>query len=85
MPGQTQYMDTPVVPTSAFAEGLQPSGLRLSGCHAGDQRSRWRRTSDPGWPLRPAYLTIKALGDQMVNNNAYSGPSAIGAFQSENH
>src|SRR5258705_10706546 len=24
MPGQTQYMDTPVVPTSAFAEGYNP-------------------------------------------------------------
>ena len=24
MPGQTQYMDTPVVPTAAFAEGYNP-------------------------------------------------------------
>jgi len=24
MPGQTQYMDTPVIPTMAFAEGYNP-------------------------------------------------------------
>ena len=48
MPGQTQYMDTPVTPTSAFVGRLQPSRLRLSRRYAGHQGSGWRRMSDRG-------------------------------------
>ena len=33
MPGTTHYLDTPVVPTSAFLGWLQPPRLRLSECH----------------------------------------------------
>ena len=41
MPGQTQYMDTPVVPDVGVRRSrLQQSRLRLSGCHAGHQGSR---------------------------------------------
>jgi len=36
MPGQTQYMDTPVVPTSGFAgAGYNNPDCGLSGCDAG--------------------------------------------------
>src|SRR5215475_691554 len=76
MPGQTQYMDTPVVPTSAFAGAgynnpdcdypdLTPAIAEVDG----DEVGPWVNGSG-------SKLTITALGDQMVPNNAYSGPSA---------
>ena len=79
MPGQTQYMDTPVVPTSAFAgagynnpdcnyPALTPAIKEVDGDGVGPYVSAAGNT-----------LTITALGDQMVNNNAYSGPSATAA------
>jgi hypothetical protein len=79
MPGQTQYMDTPVVPTSAFAgagynnpdcayPALTPAIKEVDGTGVGP----W--VSGTG-----GRLTITALGDQAVPNNAYSGPSAAAA------
>lgn len=76
MPGQTQYMDTPVVPTSAFAgaaynnpDCAYPAGTPSIAEVDGDQIGPW--VSVPGHNI-----TITALGDQLVNNYAYSGPSA---------
>jgi hypothetical protein len=77
MPGQTQYMDTPVVPTSAFAgagynnpdcayPNLTPAVSEVDGDGIGPYLSA----------TGSLQLTITALGDQMVPNNAYSGPSA---------
>ena len=77
MPGQTQYMDTPVVPTSAFAgagynnpdcayPALTPAIKEVDGDGIGPWVSA-------GGARR---ITITALGDQLVPNNAYSGPSA---------
>ncbi|MDE2349279.1 MAG: hypothetical protein KGL92_12330, partial [Gammaproteobacteria bacterium] len=77
MPGQTQYMDTPVVPTSAFAgagynnpdcayPNLTPAIAEVDGDGIGPYLSA----------TGALQLTITALGDQMVPNNAYSGPSA---------
>ncbi len=79
MPGQTQYMDTPVVPTSAFASAgynnpdcaypnLTPSIKEVDGDGVGPWVSAAGHT-----------LTIAALGDQSVPNNAYSGPQATTA------
>jgi len=79
MPGQTQYMDTPVVPTSAFAGAgynnvdcayptLTPAIKEVDGDGVGP----W--VSAVGHTIR-----ITALGDQYVNNYAYSGPSATTA------
>src|SRR5256885_15323629 len=79
MPGKTQYMATPVVPTSAFAgagynnpdcndPALTPAIKEVDGDGVGPYVSAAGNT-----------LTITALGDQMVNNNAYSGPSATAA------
>ncbi|MBV9698392.1 MAG: choice-of-anchor D domain-containing protein, partial [Gammaproteobacteria bacterium] len=81
MPGQTQYMDTPVVPTSAFAgagynnpdcayPALTPAIAEVDGDGVGP----WVSQAGPSHTL-----TIKALGDQLVPNNAYSGPSATTA------
>ena len=80
MPGQTQYMDTPVVPTSAFAgagynnpdcafPNLTPAIAEVDGDGIGPYLSATGALK----------LTITALGDQMVPNNAYSGPSATTA------
>jgi hypothetical protein len=79
MPGQTQYMDTPVTPTSAFAgagynnpdcayPALTPAIAEVDGTGVG-----------PWVAATGGTLTIHALGDQMVPNNAYSGPAATTA------
>jgi hypothetical protein len=79
MPGATTYLDTPVVPTSAFAgagynnvdcayPALTPAIAEVDG----DQIGPWVSA-----PLHT--LTITALGDQTVPNYAYSGPSATTA------
>ncbi len=76
MPGQTQYMDTPVVPTSAFAGAqynnpdcaypdLTPAIKEVDGTGVG-----------PWVSAAGGTLTITALGDVTVNNHAYVGPSA---------
>jgi hypothetical protein len=81
MPGQTQYMDTPVVPTSAFAgagynnpDCAYPAATPAIASVIGDApyNGPWVSTAGNS-------LTITALGDQQVPNNAYSGPSATTA------
>src|SRR5579871_661686 len=82
MPGQTQYMDTPVVPTSAFAgagynnpdcayPALTPA---IASVVSSDIAGPWVSASGVNHTL-----TITALGDQTVPNNSYSGPSATTA------
>jgi hypothetical protein len=83
MPGQTQYMDTPVVPTSAFAG----AGYNNPDCAYPDATPAVSEVSGDGGGAHPGpwasaqgvTLTIKALGDQQVPNNAYAGPSATAA------
>jgi hypothetical protein len=79
MPGATQYMDTPVVPTSAFAgagynnpDCAYPDATPAVSEVDGDVVGPW--VSAPG-----KTLTINALGNQTVNNNAYSGPQQTAA------
>jgi hypothetical protein len=79
MPGTTQYLDTPVVPTSAFAgagynnvDCAYPDTTPAVAEVDGDQIGPW--VSAAGHTL-----TITGLGDQMVPNNAYTGPSATTA------
>jgi hypothetical protein len=81
MPGQTQYMDTPVVPTSAFAgagynnpDCAYPDATPAVSEVDGDGIGPWIGASGTAHPI-----TIKALGDQVEPNNAYSGPSATTA------
>ncbi len=79
MPGQTQYMDTPVVPTSAFAG----AGYNNPDCSYPDFTPAISEV-DGDQGLGPwvagttghATLTIHALGVKQVPNNAYSGPAA---------
>jgi len=77
MPGQTQYMDTPVVPTSAFAG----AGYNNPDCAYPDATPAIKEIDGDGvgpWVSAATghTLTITALGDQIVPNNGYSGPSA---------
>jgi len=76
MPGTTQYLDTPVVPTSAFAgagynnvDCSYPTLTPAISSVTGDVAGPWVSAAGKS-------LTINALGDQVVPNYAYSGPSA---------
>ncbi|MEN6587579.1 MAG: Ig-like domain-containing protein [Sulfuricella sp.] len=79
MPGQTAYLDTPVIPTMAFADRYNlpdceypdttPAIKSVLGSSIGGGSGPW--VSGPGQTL-----TINALGDKTVINHAYSGPRA---------
>ena len=87
MPGQTQYMDTPVVPTSAFAG----AGYNNPDCDYPDATPAISEVDIDGgvgsgnigpWASGTTgahTLHIFALGTVPVNNNAYAGPSATSA------
>ncbi|WGS40885.1 Ig-like domain-containing protein [Burkholderia sp. JSH-S8] len=78
MPGQTQYMDTPVVPVQAFADGYnQPDCAYPDATPAISSVTGDASNGGAGpWVSAPGHrLTINALGDQQVPNNAYTGPS----------
>jgi hypothetical protein len=84
MPGLTAYLDTPVVPT----EGFVGAGYNNVDCSYPDATPAVSEVDGDG--IGPYVsgagktLTITALGDQQVNNNAYSGPSAnIAPFSSK--
>jgi len=80
MPGQTQYMDTPVVPVQAFADGYNqpdcayPDATPAISQVLGDTLDGGG--SGPWVGAAGSTLTIKALGDQPVTNHAYTGPAA---------
>lgn len=76
MPGLTTYNDTPVVPTQGFVG----AGYNNVDCSYPDATPAIAEVDGDGigpWVSAAGKtLTITALGDQQVNNNAYSGPSA---------
>jgi hypothetical protein len=80
MPGQTGYFDTPVVPNSAFSEGFNhpdcdyPDATPAISSVIGDAPANGPWVSAAGHTL-----TINALGNQQVENYAYSGPSVATA------
>ncbi len=80
MPGTTQYLDTPVVPTSGFAG----AGYNNVDCAYPDATPAIAEVDGDGvgpWVSATGalQLTITALGDQTVANYAYSGPAATTA------
>ncbi len=82
MPGQTGYFDTPVVPTAAFSEGFNHPDCAypdatpaIASVTSSDLTGPWVNA-----PVTSAStLTINALGNQIVENYGYSGPSATAA------
>jgi len=79
MPGQTQYMDTPVVPTSAFAG----AGYNNPDCDYPDGTPGILEVDGDGlkgpWVSGTGTghtLTITSMGTRQVANYGYSGPSA---------
>ena len=79
MPGLTAYLDTPVIPTQGFVG----AGYNNPDCSYPDATPAIKEVDGDGigpWVSKPGVtLTITALGDQQVNNSAYSGPSASAA------
>ncbi len=75
MPGRTDYLDTPVLPVAAFAAGYNPVD-----CAYPDATPAIAEVDGDG--VGPyvsgagSTLTITALGDVAVPNNAYIGPFA---------
>jgi hypothetical protein len=78
MPGQTSYLDTPVIPTAAFAPNYNhpdcnyPNATPAIAQVNGDGIGPWVSAGGNN-------LTITALGDQPVDSYAYSGPGATAA------
>jgi len=85
MPGSTAYMDTPVLPTQAFADGYNlpdteypdatPAIKTVVNTAAEGSlpagRGPWLSSTGNGHRL-----TITALGDKVVQNPNYSGPNS---------
>lgn len=83
MPGQTQYMDTPVVPVQAFASGYNPPDCAYPDATPAISTVLGDALAGGGsgpWVSAPLHtLTINALGDQVVPNSGYTGPAATTA------
>ena len=77
MPGDTTYLDTPVVPTQAFVG----AGYNNPDCAYPDATPAISEVDgDAVGPYVSAAgktLTITALGNQSIYNSGYAGPSAI--------
>jgi hypothetical protein len=79
MPADTTYLDTPVVPIAAFAEGFNPPDCAYPDATPAILRVDSSDSTFGPWVSAPGnthILTITALGDQGVPNHAYSGPAA---------
>jgi len=75
MPGTTDYMDTPVLPIAAFAAGYNPVDCAYPDATPAIKRVDGDGQFGPYVNGVGSTLTITALGDVSVPNNAYSGPS----------
>ncbi|BDG10827.1 Ig-like domain-containing protein [Anaeromyxobacter paludicola] len=83
MPGQTTYLDTPVVPIAAFAAGYNPADCAYPDATPAVLRVDGSSGFGPWVPAAGGTLTILALGDQRVPNPAYAGPFATGGLASQ--
>ncbi len=82
MPGQTTYLDTPVLPIAAFAAGYNPADCALPDASPAILRVDSSAGFGPWLPATGGSLTITALGDQQVPNPAYAGPFAASGLAS---
>lgn len=76
MPGQTTYLDTPVLPIAAFASGNNPADCALADATPAIRRVDTSAGFGPWLPAAGGTVTITADGDVDVPNPAYSGPFA---------
>ena len=79
MPGQTQYLDTPVVPTSAFSAGYNHPDCSYPDSTPSISSVTSTDIAGPWVSAAGHFLTINALPDQQIPNNGYVGPSATTA------
>ncbi len=83
MPGQTTYLDTPVLPIAAFASGYNPADCAYVDNTPAIARVDSSQGFGPYLTSAGGTLTITALGDQQVQNPAYAGPFATGGLASQ--
>jgi len=76
MPADTAYLDTPVVPTAAFADAYNPPDCAYPDATPAIKSVVSADIAGPWVNAAGDTLTITALGDQQVLNHAYSGPAA---------
>ncbi|ADE12045.1 choice-of-anchor D domain-containing protein [Sideroxydans lithotrophicus] len=76
MPGQSTYLDTPVLPIAAFAAGYNPTDCAYPDATPAILRVDSSAGFGPYLTTAGGTLTITALGDQQVQNPAYAGPFA---------
>ncbi len=84
MPGQSTYLDTPVLPIAAFASGYNPADCAYPDATPGVARVDSSAGFGPYLPTAGGTLTIKAIGfigtadlGVQVPNPAYAGPFAL--------
>jgi hypothetical protein len=79
LPGQTEYLDTPVVPTAAMVG----AGYNNVDCEYPTNTPAIAEVDGDGVgpyvSVAGHNITITALGDQAVNNYGYAGPQATAA------
>ena len=83
MPGQTTYLDTPVLPIAAFAGGYNPADCDYSEATPAIARVDGPLGVGPYLPPAGGQLAIRSLGDKAVKNTAYAGPFAVTGLGSE--
>src|SRR5262249_47675906 len=76
MPGATAYMDTPVIPTMAFADGYNLADSEYPDATPAISRVTGSSGVPGPWVNAGGQLTITALGDRVVQNPSFSGPNA---------
>ncbi len=83
MPGQTTYLDTPVLPIAAFASGYNQADCAQPATAPVIKRVDSSAGFGPWLPTGGGTLTVTAMGDQIVPNPAYSGPFATAGLTSQ--
>jgi hypothetical protein len=79
MPGQTDYLDTPVVPTSAFSAGYNHPDCTYPDATPAIASVTSQDIAGPWVSAAGHTITINALPDQQVNNYGYVGPAGTAA------
>ncbi|KGJ91582.1 hypothetical protein ND16A_1814 [Thalassotalea sp. ND16A] len=85
MPGTTTYLDTPVLPVSAFASGynapdcaLDDGTPMISSAGSSGNSGPWALLRDPTDRSTTRTVDIKSAGSMLIPNPAYEGPLATG-------